>query len=70
MRKAAVVGAGKIGSTVASLLAGSGDYEVLVVDQSAEALADATVFDIHTGKGQGSDLAASSRAVACLQLTA
>jgi SAM-dependent methyltransferase len=38
--------------------------------QSAEALADATVFDIHTGKGQGNDLAASSRAVACLQLTA
>ncbi|HEY2356678.1 MAG TPA: saccharopine dehydrogenase C-terminal domain-containing protein [Phenylobacterium sp.] len=40
MRKAAVVGAGKIGSTVASLLAGSGDYEVLVIDQSAEALAE------------------------------
>ncbi len=38
--------------------------------QSAEALTDATVFDIHTGKGQGDDLAASSRAVACLQLTA
>jgi len=38
MRKAAVVGAGKIGSTIASLLAGSGDYEVLVIDQSAEAL--------------------------------
>ena len=38
--------------------------------QSAEALADATVFDIHTGKGRGNDLAASSRAVACLQLTA
>jgi saccharopine dehydrogenase-like NADP-dependent oxidoreductase len=40
MRKAAVIGAGKIGSTIASLLAGSGDYEVLVVDQSAAALAD------------------------------
>jgi saccharopine dehydrogenase-like NADP-dependent oxidoreductase len=40
MRKAAVVGAGKIGSTIASLLAGSGDYEVLVIDQSAEALAE------------------------------
>src|ERR1700712_5084002 len=39
MRKAAVVGAGKIGSTIASLLANSGDYEVLVIDQSAEALA-------------------------------
>jgi saccharopine dehydrogenase-like NADP-dependent oxidoreductase len=40
MRKAAVVGAGKIGSTIASLLTGSGDYEVLVIDQSAEALAE------------------------------
>src|SRR5579862_416200 len=40
MHKAAVVGAGKIGSMVVSLLAGSGDYEVLVVDQSAEALVD------------------------------
>ncbi len=40
MRKAAVVGAGKIGSTIASLLAGSGDYEVLVLDQSADALAE------------------------------
>ncbi|MDB5497589.1 MAG: saccharopine dehydrogenase, partial [Phenylobacterium sp.] len=40
MRKAAVVGAGKIGSTIASLLAGCGDYEVLVIDRSAEALAE------------------------------
>ena len=39
-------------------------------EMSAEALADATVFDVHTGKGQGDDLAASSRAIACLQLTA
>src|SRR5512143_1335748 len=39
MRKVAVIGAGKIGSTIASLLAGSGDYDVLVIDQSAQALA-------------------------------
>jgi SAM-dependent methyltransferase len=38
--------------------------------QSAAALADASVHDIHSGKGRGDDLAASSRAVACLQLTA
>jgi len=38
MRKAAVVGAGKIGSTVASLLKGCGDYQVLVIDQSPAAL--------------------------------
>src|SRR6478609_10461819 len=39
MRKVAVVGAGKIGSTIVDLLTGSGAYEVVVVDQSAEALA-------------------------------
>jgi SAM-dependent methyltransferase len=37
---------------------------------SAEALANATVYDVHSGKGWGADRAASSRAVACLQLTA
>jgi saccharopine dehydrogenase-like NADP-dependent oxidoreductase len=36
-RKVAIVGAGKIGSTIAALL--SPHYEVLVIDQSAEALA-------------------------------
>jgi saccharopine dehydrogenase-like NADP-dependent oxidoreductase len=41
MRKVAVVGAGKIGSTIASLLSGSGDYEVLLIDQSPAALAEA-----------------------------
>jgi SAM-dependent methyltransferase len=38
--------------------------------QPAGALAEATVYDVHTGRGWGDDLAASSRAVACLQLTA
>ena len=37
---------------------------------SAETLANATVFDIHSGKGWSDDRAASSRAIACLQLTA
>ena len=45
MRKVAVIGAGKIGSTIASLLANSGDpnsgdYDVVVIDRSAEALGD------------------------------
>ncbi|TAJ68592.1 MAG: saccharopine dehydrogenase family protein [Phenylobacterium sp.] len=40
MRKVAVVGAGKIGSTVVDLLVSSGAYEALVIDQSAEALAE------------------------------
>lgn len=38
--------------------------------QAADKLADATVYDVHTGRGWSDDLAASSRAVACLQLTA
>jgi SAM-dependent methyltransferase len=37
---------------------------------SAKSLANATVYDVHTGKGWSTDLAASSRGVACLQLTA
>jgi saccharopine dehydrogenase-like NADP-dependent oxidoreductase len=41
MRKVAVVGAGKIGSTIASLLCGCGDYQVLLIDQSPAALAEA-----------------------------
>lgn len=40
MRKVAVVGAGKIGSTVVDLLVGSGAYEAVLIDQSAEALAE------------------------------
>lgn len=40
MRKVAVVGAGKIGSTVVDLLEGSGDYQVMVIDRSAEALTE------------------------------
>jgi saccharopine dehydrogenase-like NADP-dependent oxidoreductase len=37
MHKIAIIGAGKIGSTIAGLLAGA--YEVLVIDQSEDALA-------------------------------
>jgi len=37
---------------------------------AADALSNATVYDVHTGKGWGADRAASSRAVACLQLKA
>jgi len=39
MRKIAVVGAGKIGSTVVDLLTSLAGYEVVVIDQSAESLA-------------------------------
>ena len=40
MRKVAVIGAGKIGSTVVDLLVGSGSYDALLIDQDAAALAD------------------------------
>jgi hypothetical protein len=35
-----------------------------------EALKDATVYDVHTGQGWGEDRAASSRAIACIELIA
>ena len=38
MRKVAVIGAGKIGSTVVDLLAGSGTFEVLAIDAAPAAL--------------------------------
>ncbi len=38
MKDIVVVGAGKIGSTIARLLSGTGDYRVLVVDRSQEQL--------------------------------
>ena len=34
MKKIVVVGAGKIGATITRLLAHSGDYQVVVVDQA------------------------------------
>ncbi|MBN9252484.1 MAG: saccharopine dehydrogenase family protein, partial [Mesorhizobium sp.] len=39
MKEVVVIGAGKIGSTIAELLAQTGDYRVTVVDRSAEQLA-------------------------------
>jgi saccharopine dehydrogenase-like NADP-dependent oxidoreductase len=38
MERIAIVGAGKIGSMIAELLVGCGDYEVTVIDRSASAL--------------------------------
>jgi saccharopine dehydrogenase-like NADP-dependent oxidoreductase len=38
MKEIVVVGAGKIGSTIARLLSGTGDYRVTVVDRSADQL--------------------------------
>lgn len=39
MRNVIVIGAGKIGATIADMLAASGDYRVAVADHSVEALA-------------------------------
>src|SRR5438552_3518495 len=41
MKKIIVVGAGKIGSTIAGMLADTGDYHVTVVDRAAAQLAAA-----------------------------
>ena len=38
MKDIVVIGAGKIGSTIARLLSGAGDYRVLVVDRSQDQL--------------------------------
>jgi saccharopine dehydrogenase-like NADP-dependent oxidoreductase len=40
MKEIAVIGAGKIGSTIARLLSHSGDYQVMVADRSAAQLAE------------------------------
>ncbi|TGS57930.1 FAD-dependent oxidoreductase, partial [Mesorhizobium sp. M3A.F.Ca.ET.201.01.1.1] len=41
MKTIVVVGAGKIGSTIAEMLAATGDYHVTLVDRSAAQLAAA-----------------------------
>ncbi len=42
MKDVVVIGAGKIGATVAQLLAATGDYQVTLADRSPEVLAAAT----------------------------
>ncbi|MGA2952140.1 MAG: saccharopine dehydrogenase family protein [Caulobacteraceae bacterium] len=44
MKDVVVIGAGHIGSTIAHLLSGTGDYQVTVADQSAKALASMAVM--------------------------
>jgi saccharopine dehydrogenase-like NADP-dependent oxidoreductase len=45
MKDVVIIGAGHIGSTIAAFLSGSGDYQVTVADQSAQALASLGVMD-------------------------
>ena len=54
----ALLGAGHIGHTIASLLADSGDYEVTVVDRSAEALAKLNIANVSHVLTDTSDAAA------------
>jgi saccharopine dehydrogenase-like NADP-dependent oxidoreductase len=44
LKDVVVIGAGHIGSTIAHLLSGTGDYQVTVADQSAKALASMAVM--------------------------
>ncbi len=45
MKRVAVVGAGHIGSTISALLAGSGDYELSVIDRDQAALSGVEAAD-------------------------
>ncbi len=54
----ALLGAGHIGHTIASLLADSGDYEVTVVDRSADALAKLNIANVKHVLTDTSDAAA------------
>ena len=47
-----LLGAGHIGQTIARLLAGSGDYEVTVVDRSAAALAKLASLPVQTRQAE------------------
>ena len=63
MQKIAVVGAGRIGTTIASMLAHTGDYHVHVLDPHDQALAalpkHAAIVPVQlTPQMEGTDLAA------------
>ena len=65
MKHVVIIGAGHIGSTIASLLSGTGDYRITVADRSAEQLAglghqehvDHAVLDVTDGPALGALLA-------------
>ena len=59
----ALLGAGHIGHTIASLLADSGDYQVTVIDRSADALAKLRLANIQTVCTDTSDAAALFKAL-------
>ena len=63
MKSVVVIGAGKIGSTIAGLLSRSGDYSVMVADRSAAQLA---AIEPHAGGRARSwlDIADRERAAA------
>ena len=59
----ALLGAGHIGQTIARLLSASGDYQVTVVDRSAEALAQLAAESVARLQVETSDPAALQRAL-------
>jgi saccharopine dehydrogenase-like NADP-dependent oxidoreductase len=66
MKNIVVVGAGKIGATIADMLAGSGDYRVTVIDRSAAQLAALEVTDaVATQELDIEDQAALEGVLAC-----
>ena len=64
MRNVIVIGAGKIGATIADMLAASGDYRVAVADHSAEALAQVGQPGVETLRLDLADEAAVAAALA------
>ncbi|MGH3832552.1 MAG: saccharopine dehydrogenase NADP-binding domain-containing protein [Pseudonocardiaceae bacterium] len=59
--RALVVGAGKIGTDIASLLASAPDYDVTVLDRSERALRTAGGLGVHTVRGDTADSALLGR---------
>jgi saccharopine dehydrogenase-like NADP-dependent oxidoreductase len=59
--RALVVGAGKIGTAIVSLLASAPDYDVTVLDRSERALRTAGGLGVHTVPGDTSDAALLGR---------
>jgi saccharopine dehydrogenase-like NADP-dependent oxidoreductase len=64
MKSVAVVGAGNIGSAIAALLARTGDYEVRLLDMSAERLAQVDRRGVETATLDAADPAALRDALA------
>ena len=68
MKDVVVIGAGKIGATVAGLLASTGDYQVTLADRSAEVLGNLVESELSFAGGKRRSAGQTSyRAVNCFE---